>query len=154
MTISLHRSCAGIARARLRDPSTGGAAVEFALVLPIFMLLVMGALDYGYFFFTDQVVAGAAREGARAGSMDTPANAVTAAKNAAYAYMKGNGIDCDTKTNDCIHVNEPTPPPPLTINGLTINLIKVDIHFPFTSLTGYTSIVIPAQIKGYAEARW
>jgi hypothetical protein len=55
------------ARAPRRHPEGGGAAVEFALVLPLFMALVMGALDYGYFFFSQQVVTNAAREGAGGG---------------------------------------------------------------------------------------
>src|SRR5687767_1529350 len=47
----------------------GAAAVEFALVLPLLMALVLGAIDFGYYFFVDQIVTNAAREGARAGTL-------------------------------------------------------------------------------------
>jgi Flp pilus assembly protein TadG len=47
----------------------GAVAVEFALVLPLLMLLVLAGIDWGYFFFVSQVAANAAREGARAGSL-------------------------------------------------------------------------------------
>jgi Flp pilus assembly protein TadG len=150
MTIANHRAREGIPRSDRRDPSRGGAAVEFALVLPIFLLLVMGALDYGYFFFSDQVVAAAVREGARAGSMDTLANAAATARTTAYAYMQSNGIDCFPAGNGCVNTSTNT----VTLNGVTINRVIVDIHYAFTSLTGYSSIVIPAQVKGYAEMRW
>jgi Flp pilus assembly protein TadG len=43
------------------------AAVEFALVLPILLLLLGGIIDYGRFFFTQLQLTNAAREGARAG---------------------------------------------------------------------------------------
>jgi Flp pilus assembly protein TadG len=135
---------------RHRSRESGGAAVEFALVLPIFMLLVMGALDYGYFFFSEQVVAGAAREGARTGTMDAFANAANTAKQAATDFMKGNGIACPAAEPDCINTSTSV----VTINAVNYNRVVVDIHYAFKSLTGYSSIVIPAQIKGYAEMRW
>jgi hypothetical protein len=43
--------------------------VEFALVLPLFILLVLGGVDWGYYFFAGEIVANAAREGARAGAV-------------------------------------------------------------------------------------
>lgn len=43
----------------------GAAAVEMALVLPILVALVMGIIDFGYSFWVQGNVAGAAREGAR-----------------------------------------------------------------------------------------
>jgi Flp pilus assembly protein TadG len=48
---------------RARD--RGAAAVEFALVLPVLMLLVMGILDYGRFFFDSVSLRQGAREAAR-----------------------------------------------------------------------------------------
>ena len=45
----------------------GAAAVEFALILPILLLLLGGIVDYGRFFFTQVQLTNAAREGARAG---------------------------------------------------------------------------------------
>jgi Flp pilus assembly protein TadG len=47
----------------------GAVAVEFALVLPLLLLLVLGGIDYGYYFFVSEIAANAAREGARAGAI-------------------------------------------------------------------------------------
>ena len=47
----------------------GAVAVEFALVLPILLLLVLAGIDWGYYFFAGQIVANAAREGARVGAL-------------------------------------------------------------------------------------
>jgi hypothetical protein len=47
-------------------------AVEFALLLPIFLTLLLGAMDWGYFFFVQQLVTNASREGARTASLCRP----------------------------------------------------------------------------------
>ena len=43
----------------------GAAAVEFAIVLPILVLLVLGALDMGHMYYIDHLITNASREGAR-----------------------------------------------------------------------------------------
>jgi Flp pilus assembly protein TadG len=45
----------------------GQAMLEFALVLPILLLLVFGIIDFGIIFFDNLVITQAAREGARVG---------------------------------------------------------------------------------------
>jgi Flp pilus assembly protein TadG len=49
---------------KLRDKS-GIAAVEFALVLPLFMTLVFAVIDFGYYFFVQNTLQYATREGVR-----------------------------------------------------------------------------------------
>jgi hypothetical protein len=75
-------------------------AVEFALVLPLLLLLVLGGIDWGYYFFVGEIAANAAREGARAavvmpGSVANPCNdsgtmpgAISMARN----YMQRGGL--------------------------------------------------------------
>ena len=46
--------------------SEGGAElIEFALVLPLLLLIVLGIVDFGFLFQRCEVVTNAAREGAR-----------------------------------------------------------------------------------------
>ncbi|MFN2484626.1 MAG: TadE family protein [Candidatus Limnocylindria bacterium] len=52
-----------------RDASRGQALAEFALVLPIFVLLLFGLLDVGRVVYINNAAAQAAREGARWGSV-------------------------------------------------------------------------------------
>jgi uncharacterized protein (UPF0333 family) len=40
------------------------ALVEFALVLPLLLLLILGAMDFGRMFYTKMILTNAAREGA------------------------------------------------------------------------------------------
>jgi Flp pilus assembly protein TadG len=52
-------------RRRLSAPENGASAVEFALIVPVLMLLVMGILDYGRFYFDSVSLRQGAREAAR-----------------------------------------------------------------------------------------
>jgi len=47
--------------------SNGATALEFALVLPILLLLVLGIIEFSFLLFNKAVITNAAREGARAG---------------------------------------------------------------------------------------
>lgn len=45
----------------------GAAAIEFAIVLPLLVLLIFGGIEFGLLLFNKQVITNASREGARAG---------------------------------------------------------------------------------------
>jgi Flp pilus assembly protein TadG len=45
----------------------GAVAVEFAILLPVFLLLVFGICDFGHAYYMKQLVTNASREGARYG---------------------------------------------------------------------------------------
>jgi len=46
----------------------GSYAVEFAIILPVFLLLVFGIVDFGHAWYMRHVMVNASREGARYGS--------------------------------------------------------------------------------------
>lgn len=50
-----------------RNGQRGGAAVEFAIVMPIFCAVVFGIIDYGWFYYQRFTVAAAIRDGLRTG---------------------------------------------------------------------------------------
>ena len=52
---------------RRRDAASrrGQALVEFALVLPVFLMILFGIIDGGRYVFQNNVLSQAAREGAR-----------------------------------------------------------------------------------------
>jgi Flp pilus assembly protein TadG len=62
----------GSARANLeRDGHRRGQAlVEFALVIPVFLLLLFGVVDFGRLIYMNSTVSQAAREGARLASVE------------------------------------------------------------------------------------
>jgi hypothetical protein len=56
--------------AERRSLRRGQSLAEFALVLPVFLLILFGLLDLGALVFSDNVMSQAAREGARVASTE------------------------------------------------------------------------------------
>jgi Flp pilus assembly protein TadG len=112
----------GFARKRRRRlGDSGQALVEFALVAPILLLLVLGIVDFGRAFYTYHVMVDAAREGARVGVIAKPS---TTADTVAYrinTLLHGAGLDTTnaTKTMSGFHAGTDTP-------------FTVSIAYPYT----------------------
>lgn len=50
----------------------GSNAVEFALTLPVLTVMLLGLVDYGWFFLRQSLVVNAVRESMRFGAIQTP----------------------------------------------------------------------------------
>ncbi len=61
---------------------TGAAAIEFALVLPLFALFLCGIIDFGRYFFIQHTLQFATREGARLGLVGGVLQGATGNSNA------------------------------------------------------------------------
>lgn len=57
----------GLATRSRRRPQRGAVAVEFALILPVFLAVVFGVIEYGWVFYQQFNLAGAVRDGLRQG---------------------------------------------------------------------------------------
>ena len=71
----------------------GVAAAEFALVLPVLLLILFGTIEFGMMMYGREIVTNAAREGARAGIVQGPpkrtgGQITTIANN----YLTGTGV--------------------------------------------------------------
>lgn len=78
----------------------GAAAVEFALVIPLVILLVLGAIDFGLLLQARAQAANAAREGVRAAALGR-----TKADSEAIALNAVSGILGEVKANaECVAV--------------------------------------------------
>jgi len=88
------------------DSRQGAAAVETALVLPLFFLIVFGIIEFGRAFMVAQLLTNAAREGARAaitaGSTNT--DVTTTVKGLVHDYT---GV-ATSKVTVTISVNDST----------------------------------------------
>jgi Flp pilus assembly protein TadG len=131
-----------------RDSQAGAAAVEFALVLPILLLLVFGIIQFGFFLAQQNALNGAVRTGARYGSVNafaaftatphTCASVITKVRNAAttigmdgsavaVTVSVGGTLKCQSAANASVPVNV-VPPckgapniDPATPQTLTVN---------------------------------
>jgi Flp pilus assembly protein TadG len=52
---------------RIPGSEKGAAIVEFAIILPLLLIITFGIIEFGIFLFNKQVITNASREGARAG---------------------------------------------------------------------------------------
>ena len=56
--------------------ATGAVAVEFALVVPVVIILIFGTIEFGLIFKDLLIINQAAREGARAGALGAPTSVI------------------------------------------------------------------------------
>ena len=69
----------------------GQAAVEFALVLPLFLLLLFAICEFGRVWMTQHVLTTASRTGARVGIL--PASLPADVTTQVNSYLTGAGLD-------------------------------------------------------------
>jgi len=93
--------------------------VEFAVVAPVFFLLIFGMIEFGRMVMVQQIITNASREGARVGVLDgaTTSGVVTQVTN----YLDGSGISGATVTVD------PNPPTDASWG----EPVTVDVSVPF-----------------------
>ncbi|PYR46146.1 MAG: hypothetical protein DMF95_19070, partial [Acidobacteria bacterium] len=75
---------------RMRDNERGAVLIEFALVLPLLLVLFAGMFDMGLAFQRYQAVTNAAREGARMAVL--PGYSDTDVEGRARAYLAASGV--------------------------------------------------------------
>ncbi|WP_205474230.1 TadE family protein [Nocardioides sp. SYSU D00038] len=81
-----------------RRTDGGAAAVEFALIVPVLLLLTFGLINYGYMLSYRQGLSQGAAEGARAAAVALPSTTsgakLTAAVNAVNESLGSYGVSC------------------------------------------------------------
>ena len=153
---------AGRRHAPDRPPSRGQALVEFALIAPVFLLLLVIALDFGRLFFTWIQVNNAAREAAQAGAYaPTDAVLMTSRANAEKNAQAQTGENSITVSATCANPAGTTIACAAASGGSGAgNTITVHVHEPFTFFTPIVGAVVgntlnldasaTANVLGYA----
>jgi hypothetical protein len=77
---------------RLRE-KRGQAIVEFLITIPALLLLVVGTLEFGIAWRTNQVVTNTAREGARIAVLPAPAGSIANVTTAINTRLASGGLD-------------------------------------------------------------
>jgi Flp pilus assembly protein TadG len=111
---------------RFRQTEAGQSLVEFSMILPLFLVLLFGMVDFGRAFFTWLLVTNAAREGARVAAVQSDATTIDARIYDSF---------CDTYPNDCS-----LDPTKLTIaktnvQGSRGSAVAVDLTYDFEFVT-------------------
>jgi Flp pilus assembly protein TadG len=103
-----------------RRKRSGAAVVEFAVVVPVFFLLVFGMIEYGRLVMVQQVLTNASREGARVGVLDGAT--VTSVTSAVNNYLTSANINGSTTTVS------PNPPSSAAYGGSVTVTVSVGFN--------------------------
>ena len=76
---------------RTAGSDSGSELVEMAVVLPIFVILIMGIIDFGFLFQRYEIVVNSAREGARLAVVGTYSNASVEMR--VQNYLASSGLN-------------------------------------------------------------
>jgi Flp pilus assembly protein TadG len=108
--------------ARPRPARRAAAAVEFAVVVPVLVLLIFGMIEFARLMMVEQILTNGARVGARKASLPgTTSSDVTTAVN---TYMTNSGLSGHTTT---------VSPDPSTANPN--DAITVTVSIPFNNVS-------------------
>ena len=113
-------------RARMRRPARGQSLVEFALVLPIFLILILGILDFGRAVAAYNSVSNGARSGARVAIVNQDPVAIE------------DSVMSETLTLDEVEVDVDTNADPTQTNcpriGCIVEVTVSATYFPATPI--------------------
>jgi len=115
----------------------GQAVVEFALVVPVFLLILFGVIEFGRAFFVLHLMNNAAREGARTASLPNKSEADVYA--VVDNFVGGVGLDVNRKTTEIAVIPAGTsePDPGVDLAGATSgDRVRVSVVYQFTVVTG------------------
>jgi Flp pilus assembly protein TadG len=105
----------------------GATAVEFALIVPLLIVLVLGIVEFGHAFQVQGTLSAAAREGVRLMALQNdPAAARAAVRNAATSLKPGI-------TDAQIAISPASCP---VLNGGSTS-VRLTITYPMPYLTGF-----------------
>jgi Flp pilus assembly protein TadG len=124
---------------RLRG-ERGASAVEFAMIVPLLLALVLGIAEFGHAFSVQGTLSSAAREGARAMALQNDQAAARAAVRTAAATVDP-GI-----TNAQIAITPASCP--LTGGTAATTFVTVTISYPKPFLTGFFGSGIGLTARG------
>ncbi len=110
---------------KARSTVRGQAIIEFALIFPILLLIIMGIFDLGYAVFANNMIENAARTGARAAAIQ--ANSIEYIKQRARSVAPGVNLSNDSQIIISPQVREYKQPVSVTVRYL---------YHPITPLIG------------------
>lgn len=120
----------------------GAAAVEFALVAPLFIMMLFGIIEFGRGMMVQQMLVNATREGAREAVL--PGATESAVKSTVVTFLTNSSIPC---TTDDVTVS---PDPETEFNN---GQITVSVSIPFSTVSWIPSSYLTANLQASTSMR-
>jgi Flp pilus assembly protein TadG len=118
-----------------RGRQGGGAAVEFAIVLPLFCAVLFGIIDYGWYYFQRFTLAAAVRDGIRYGvTVPVSQDPWTTGVNRAVSDLKAPGSAINWKNVTFGPSTQPISKLPVPAPN---QFLTLSATMPFTPLVGF-----------------
>lgn len=119
-----------------RRTQRGAAAVEFALIMPILLMLVFGAIQYGIYFWSSQGGSDAARSASRSAATSEPIPCVTFRTNvlASIEDYRASGTRV-TIERKYYQMNSPNTPVPAATDVAVGDFVQVHVRFSSLDLS-------------------
>jgi Flp pilus assembly protein TadG len=137
---------------RLARDRRGATILEFALILPLFLVLTVGILEFARAFNIWQVVVNSAREGARIVALPPGSQSNTALVQARIDdYLTSNGLDPAAATVTITGINGA----PGTLGEVTVQYPYTFTYFPgvATLAGGGSSVSGPITLSSTSKMR-
>jgi Flp pilus assembly protein TadG len=109
----------------------GAAAVEFALILPVFVLLIVGMLEFARAYNAQISISNAAREGARVMAIHDDAS-----------LARASAIDAAVSLNPAL-VGGDVAISPASCTAAVDGTVEVSIDYDLPLMTGFFGITLP-----------
>lgn len=127
----------------LRSES-GASAVEFALLLPVLMMVLFGIIEFGFALYQQAVLTNASREGARLGIVQAVPAITTAQINTAIdTYLAPTGINPANVTRSIT---------PGAVTGAPV-IVSLTLPYTFMVLPNLTSLAPQINLTAYTVMR-
>jgi len=108
----------------VRRPRAGATVVEMALMLPLFILIIVGIIEFGRAFMVQQMVTNASREGARHASLPNTTENEVATR--VRDYLATGRVNPD--------VVQVTVTPTNLQNATTGTQVSVEVRVPYNGV--------------------
>lgn len=120
----------------MHEQRTGASAVEMAIVLPVFLMVVFGIIEFGRAMMVAQLVTNAAREGARLAIIDGSTNPVVETSIKEFLRKSCNAAPADVQVDINVTPDPSNPDPANQLNASTTgDIVTVSVSVPFNKVS-------------------
>ncbi|MBW2664253.1 MAG: pilus assembly protein [Deltaproteobacteria bacterium] len=134
---------------KLLKNQDGASAVEFAIVLPLFLVLTFGIIEFGVIMYNKAIITNASREGARFAILfDSVVHDDVDIANKVKAHLKFDPID---NSSILINLGGASAPPTILVSPTPVSNrprrtpISVTVKYP------YDFMVVPNFLPGLPQ---